>query len=172
MGLLRHRPSGVSRLAGPALGVATALAMGLAILCVAETAGAAQILACKLSIDDGQRQSPPSDMTISVAPDEWLKWTDTGWTRNQCGNHGGVAPDVACSIHDGHFQADFDWESNIGRLERHVVLNLTSGELIVRNHNGLEQKGVCRPAPAPVLPAPVSAPALAPAASPKPVPHS
>jgi hypothetical protein len=168
MGLLRHRPSGHARLATQALYAAAALA----VACGASAAGAAQILACKLSIDDGQRQSPPDEMTISVAPDAFLKWTDTGWSRNQCGNHGGIAPDVACSIHDGHFQADFAWESNIGRLERHVVLNLTSGELIVHDHNGLEQKGVCRPAPEPVLPPPPAAAATAPADSPKPVPHS
>lgn len=133
-----------------------AVAVLLGALLSAGPSAQAAVLTCKLSVDDGQRVSPPVDMTIRVSPDEYVRWTDGGWTRNQCGAHGGAAPDVLCAVHDGHFQADFAWESNVGRLERHVVLNLANGDLVVRDHNGLEQKGVCLPGaePAPRPPKP------------------
>jgi hypothetical protein len=135
--------------------IACGAALLLAVTLVGGGAEAAQVMACKLTIDDGQAVKPPSDLILRLSATELNDWTETGWGRNQCGPHGGIAPDVICEIHDGHFQADFLWQSNIGLLERHVVLNLTSGEFSERDHNGLEKKGICRPAPEPELhPAP------------------
>lgn len=110
-------------------------------------AQSAAVLSCRLSVDDGAKADPPSTLIVRVSPEEYTDFKDGGWGRNLCGAHGGgEAPDVTCMIHEGHFQADWIWNSNIGRLERHVLLNLATGELTDRDHNGLEKKGVCRPA--------------------------
>lgn len=125
----------------------------LAIFAVAAAVGLAPgsalaqtFLACQLSVDDGARVDPPSTLILRVSPDEFSDFRDGAWGRNLCGAHGGgEAPDVQCAIRDHHFQADWVWDSNVGKLERHVLLNLNTGELTDRDHNGLERKGVCRP---------------------------
>jgi hypothetical protein len=110
-------------------------------------AQSASVLSCRLSVDDGEPANPPSTLVVRVASNEYEDFRDGAWGRNLCGSHGGgEAPDVQCMIRDGHFQADWTWNSNIGRLERHVLLNLATGELTDSDHNGLEKKGVCRPA--------------------------
>jgi hypothetical protein len=61
-------------------------------------------------------------------------------------------------IQQGAFRADWVWRSNVGKLERHVLLDLSTGELTDRDHNGLEKKGVCRPAPDPTIKKPAAHP--------------
>jgi hypothetical protein len=107
-------------------------------------------LSCSLSVDDGAAANPPSTLLLKVSTAEYEDFKDGAWGRNLCGPHGGgQAPDVVCQIYDGAFRVDWVWRSNVGVLERHVLLDLKTGELIDRDHNGLEKKGVCRPTPDP-----------------------
>jgi hypothetical protein len=113
-------------------------------------AQSASILSCVLSVDDGEKAEPPTTLVLKVSPGEFEDFKDGTWGRNLCGPHGGgQAPDVVCQIYNGAFRADWVWRSNVGVLERHVLLDLATGELTDRDHNGLEKKGVCRPAPDP-----------------------
>lgn len=130
-----------------ALAVAAAAIAAPGLACAQAAAQAATVLSCQLSVDDGAPASPPATLIVRVAPDEYADFSDGAWGRNLCGAHGGgEAPDVKCAIRDHAFVADWTWDSNIGRLERHVLLNLDTGQLTDRDHNGLEKKGVCRPA--------------------------
>lgn len=136
---------------GPAaLGVAAALLAAPA----ASFAQSASFLSCSLSVDDGAPASPPSTLVLKVSSSEYEDFKDGDWGRNLCGSHGGQAPDVVCQVYDGAFRVDWVWRSNVGVLERHVRLDLKTGELTDRDHNGLERKGVCRPTPEPSSPKP------------------
>lgn len=123
-----------------ALGAAPALA----------EAQAATVLSCKLTIEDGVRANPPSTVFVRIGADEFSDFADGVWGRNFCGAHGGgQAPEVVCQIHQGDFRADWAWRSNVGRLERHIVLDLRTGQFTDRDHNGLERKGTCTPSAEP-----------------------
>jgi hypothetical protein len=111
----------------------------------------ADIMACKLSIEDGVKVDPPTTLIVRVSADEYTAFKDGAWGRNYCGWHGGEAPTVLCGVREGAFTADWSWDTSIGHLERHIVLKLSTGALTDRDHNGLEQKGVCAPAPDPAL---------------------
>lgn len=156
------------------LAVAVTAAPGVA-LAQAET-----ILSCQLSVDEGNPVNPPTTLFLRVSPDTYEDFRDGAWGRNFCGPHGGgIAPDADCFINQGAFRVDWVWKSNVGKLERHVLLDLGSGELTDSDHNGVERKGVCKPAPDPSTqnaaqaaqnpvpklapkPAPTSAPSSAP----------
>ena len=133
---------------GPAacvLAAAVVVAAPGAALAQAET-----ILSCRLSVDDGEAVSPPTTLFLRVSPETYEDFRDGAWGRNFCGPHGGgEAPPVECFINRGAFRVDWTWTSNVGKLERHVLLDLRSGALTDSDHNGLERKGVCRPAPDP-----------------------
>jgi hypothetical protein len=130
---------------GPAawvLAAAVVVAAPGAALAQAET-----ILSCQLSVDDGTPVSPPATLFLRVSPGTYEDFRDGDWGRNFCGPHGGgEAPDAECFINQGAFRVDWVWKSNVGKLERHVLLDLRSGELTDSDHNGLERKGVCKPA--------------------------
>jgi hypothetical protein len=122
----------------------------------AAMAQADAILSCQLSVDEGEPAKPPTTLFLRVAPGGpgvagvYEDFRDGAWGRNFCGPHGGgEAPDAECFIHQGAFRVDWVWKSNVGKLERHVLLNLQSGDLTDSDHNGLERKGVCTPAPDP-----------------------
>jgi hypothetical protein len=148
---------------GPAawmLAAAAVMAVPGAAVAQAET-----ILSCQLSVDDGEPVSPPTTLFLRVSPGVYEDFRDGAWGRNFCGPHGGgEAPDAECFIHQGAFRVDWVWKSNVGKLERHVLLDLQSGELTDSDHNGLERKGVCRPAPDPSAHALVQSPTKPPAA--------
>jgi len=133
---------------GPAawtLAAAVVMAAPGVALAQAET-----ILSCRLSVDDGEPAKPPVTLFLRVSPDTYEDFRDGVWGRNFCGPHGGgEAPDAQCFINQGAFRIDWVWKSNVGKLERHVLLDLQSGELTDSDHNGLERKGVCKPAPDP-----------------------
>ena len=138
---------------GPA---AWAVAAAVSALPAAASAQAETILSCQLSVDEGEPVKPPTTLFLRVEPGVpgasgvYEDFRDGTWGRNFCGPHGGgEAPDAACFIHQGAFRVDWVWQSNVGKLERHVLLNLQSGELTDSDHNGLERKGVCTPAPDP-----------------------
>jgi hypothetical protein len=138
---------------GPAawvLAAAVVTAAPGAALAQAET-----ILSCQLSVDDGEPVSPPATVFLRVSSDTFEDFRDGAWGRNFCGPHGGVeAPDAACFINQGAFRVDWVWKSNVGKLERHVLLDLRSGQLTDSDHNGLERKGVCKPASDPSIQSP------------------
>jgi hypothetical protein len=150
---------------GPAawvLAAAVVVAAPGAALAQADT-----ILSCQLSVDDGAPANPPANLFLRVSPGVYEDFRDGAWGRNFCGPHGGgEAPDAQCYINQGAFRVDWVWKSNIGKLERHVLLDLQSGELTDSDHNGLERKGVCKPAPDPSAQSPAKAPAQSPAQSP------
>jgi hypothetical protein len=130
----------------------------------AASAQAETILSCQLSVDDGEPANPPAALLLRVSPDTYEDFRDGAWGRNFCGPHGGgEAPDARCYINQGAFRVDWVWKSNIGMLERHVLLDLRSGELTDSDHNGLERKGVCKPAPDPSAQSLAKAPAQSPA---------
>jgi hypothetical protein len=111
------------------------------------SAQAETILSCQLSVDEGEPANPPTTLFLRVSPDSYEDFRDGAWGRNFCGPHGGgEAPDAKCFINRGAFRVDWVWTSNVGKLERHVLLDLQSGQLSDSDHNGLERKGVCKPA--------------------------
>lgn len=137
-------------------GAATwALAAAVLAAPAATSAQTEAILSCQLSLDNGERATPPTTLFLRVSPDTYEDFRDGAWGRNFCGAHaGGDAPDARCYINRGAFRVDWVWKTYIAKLERHVLLDLQTGELTDSDQNGLERKGICKPAPDPSVSAP------------------
>ena len=127
-----------------------ALATAILFVPAVASAQAETILSCQLSVDDGESANSPTTLFLRVSPDTYEDFRDGAWGRNFCGAHGGGdAPDAKCFINQGTFRVDWVWKNYIAKLERHVLLDLQTGELTDSDQNGLERKGVCKPAPDP-----------------------
>jgi hypothetical protein len=145
---------------GPAAWVfaaAVAAAPGVAV------AQAETILSCQLSVDEGEPAKPPTTLFLRVSPDTYEAFRDGAWGRNFCGPHTGEAPDAKCFINQGALQIDWVWKTYIAKLERHVLLDLRTGQLTDSDQNGLERKGVCKPASDPAAQSPAKPAAQSPA---------
>lgn len=154
---------------GPAI---WALAAAVLAVPAAASAQVETILSCQLSVENGEPVHPPTTLFLRVSPGTYEDFRDGAWGRNFCGAHGGGdAPDAECFVNRGAFRVDWVWKTYIAKLERHVLLDLRTGELTDSDQNGLERKGVCKPAPDPSVQTPAKAPAQTPGKPPAKAPE-